>query len=81
MTETTATIQTLLVRDAAGAERAVAVGPAPITIGRDAACTIPLVRLGGGRPSGAGRPRLSGDRERPVPHSEPPRLGDARPGI
>ena len=42
MTETIETIQTLLVRDASGAERAVAVGPAPITLGRDAACTIPL---------------------------------------
>jgi pSer/pThr/pTyr-binding forkhead associated (FHA) protein len=36
------TVQTLVVRDAAGAERAVAVGAAPITIGRDPACTIPL---------------------------------------
>src|SRR5262245_11801753 len=35
-------VRTLLVREASGAERTVAVGPAPITVGRLPACTIPL---------------------------------------
>jgi pSer/pThr/pTyr-binding forkhead associated (FHA) protein len=35
-------VQTLMVRESSGAEREVAVGAAPITIGRDTVCTIPL---------------------------------------
>ena len=35
-------VQTLIVREASGVERAVTAGAAPIVIRRDAVCTIPL---------------------------------------